>query len=411
MTKRSSSRNLFEIGIGLFLMGGVIFVLEAIDSFTFGYSLFDFTRAMPMTAYALLITTIVFSLYRFGWFAAGSAAVLMLVYHSLFTLPPGQAVDHVRGFLRIFLLLFATVASLVIVGRLKASSERGLRDEAEAQALRAKELDEKVRQRTLALQDAYDRLKETDRIKTEFVSNVSHELRTPLTNIKGYAEFLEDRIGGELSSEQANYVREISDGARRLEHLVNDLLDFGRLEAGTLVFSMQPLDMADLITNGINSVMLKIRERNLQLETDIPSSPLPINGDPNRLDQVLLNLVGNAIKFTPPGGRICLTVRLVGSHVRVEVRDTGIGIAPEHLEHLFTRFYQADPSLTRQYGGAGLGLAISKAIVEGHGGRIGVESSPGQGSLFWFELPLLDQQVRPPIFEPMSVPGKPSLEE
>jgi PAS domain S-box-containing protein len=232
-----------------------------------------------------------------------------------------------------------------------------------------------------------ERLQELDRLKSAFVGSVSHELRTPLTAIKGYAEFLEDGIGGELPPQQQAFVGEILQGAARLERLVDDLLDFARLESGAFKLVLAEADLVAKVRAIAHALRPQALDCAITLTLRLPDDPVPLRMDAGRIEQVLNNLVGNALKFTPPGGRVTVTVRPAADAVRVEVADTGDGIAPSHLPHLFDRFYQVDNTSTRQVGGTGLGLTISKALVEAHGGTIGVESTPGRGSIFWFTLP------------------------
>lgn len=232
------------------------------------------------------------------------------------------------------------------------------------------------------------RLQELDSLKNSFVSTVSHELRTPLASIKGYAEFLEDDLAGALAPDQRHYVAEILAGGTRLERLVDDLLDFARLESGSLKLILHEGDFSRTVQAVLHTMQPQAIAKQILLSAQAPEAPVVFAYDDLRIEQVLMNLVGNAIKFTPPEGRITVSVRREASAVRVEVRDTGIGVAPENLPKLFGRFYQVDPTTTRQSGGVGLGLSIVKALVEAHGGRIGAESAPGAGSTFWFELPL-----------------------
>ncbi len=228
--------------------------------------------------------------------------------------------------------------------------------------------------------------RELDRLKTTFVNAISHDLRTPLTSVLGYAEFLEDGLGGPLSEGQRRFVTQILKSTERLDHLVNDLLDFARVEAGTFELTLAEADLAALVDEVLDSLRPQAQNAQLELATDLPAEPLVVRMDAPRVERALTNLVANAIQFTPDGGRIIVRVRREEGGVRCEVTDTGIGIAPEDQPKLFHRFVQL-PAGAQRKGGTGLGLSISRAIVEAHGGRIGVESVVGQGSTFWFTLP------------------------
>lgn len=228
--------------------------------------------------------------------------------------------------------------------------------------------------------------KQLDRLKTDFVNAISHDLRTPLTSIKGYAEFLEDEIAGPVTSQQREFVEQIEKGASRLEGLVDDLLDFARIEAGTFRLNPEVGDFGLKIREIVASVAPQAKESNITIEVGLRDTPLMIRMDPQRIERLLANLLCNAIKFTPSGGRIWLRVRREADHVRCEVEDNGLGIAAEDIPKLFQRFSQLEPG-GRRKGGSGLGLSIAKTIVEAHGGTIGVSSVPGKGSTFWFTLP------------------------
>jgi two-component system phosphate regulon sensor histidine kinase PhoR len=202
----------------------------------------------------------------------------------------------------------------------------------------------------------------------------------------GYAEFLEEGLGGALSETQRGFVDQIARGTRRLENLVDDLLDFARIDAGTFRLERAPTDFAALAAEVAGSLQPQLDDARVRLALALaPRLPL-VALDARRVERVLLNLLNNAIKFTPAGGTITLAAARQGDMLRGEVRDTGIGIAPEHLGVLFQRFRQIGDAARK--GGTGLGLSISKALVEAHGGAIGVESVPGEGSTFWFTLPL-----------------------
>lgn len=253
-----------------------------------------------------------------------------------------------------------------------------------------KEVSKVVAMRTAELQQA----QELVRLKTEFVNAVSHDLRTPLTSVVGYAEFLEDAIGGELSPAHQTYVHQIQQGARRLVHLVNDLLDFARLESGTFQLRLADADLCEAIRECVEGLLPQITEARLTLSLELPDSPLWARFDAQRIDQVLTNLLHNAIKFTPAGGKIAVRTHAGPEGISCEVQDTGDGIDPADLPKLFQHFSQLEGGSAK--GGTGLGLSISRAIVEAHGGAIGVTSMRRAGSTFWFTLPLQPERGAEP---------------
>lgn len=270
------------------------------------------------------------------------------------------------------------------LARLVPAIERELREAAERKHAEAERV-ELIRRENEARAEA-KAAQELDRLKSEFVSSVSHELRTPLTSIQGYAEFLEEEVGGSLSEQQMEFVRQIQRSSIRLTRLVDDLLDFARIDAGTFQLQLAQADLGVKIREIAKSMRPQIEEANLTLDMSVPDEPLSVQMDAQRIGQVLINLIGNAIKFTPPGGEISLRSRYEDDAFRCEIHDTGLGIAPEDIPKLFQRFSQVEGGLKKR-GGTGLGLSICKAIIEAHGGTIGVESLPGEGSTFWFTLP------------------------
>ena len=227
--------------------------------------------------------------------------------------------------------------------------------------------------------------------RAEFLAAMSHEIRTPMTGVLGMVDLLEAQ---DLPPKQAGYVESIRASGRHLLHIINDILDFSRIETGKI--ELESVDFSlPLILEQLRSLLNPMAmERGIELHFHLTEhSPPILRGDPTRLKQVLLNLAGNAIKFTERGS-VSLAVAYAscdqGWLLRFEIRDTGIGISPEAQTHLFTAFMQADHSTRRQYGGTGLGLAISKRLVEAMGGSIGVDSKEGAGSVFWFEVPFAE---------------------
>ncbi len=223
-------------------------------------------------------------------------------------------------------------------------------------------------------------------VKTEFLANMSHELRTPLTSILGFSELLRGHVSPE--GEGARYLDRVAGASAALVSIVNDILDFSRLEAGQVEIDLRPVEPAVLFEGVVQLLTPQAQEKHLALRFSAdPSVPAGALMDDTRVRQVVLNLVSNAVKFTSVGGvSVALSVRH-GSAIRCEVSDTGPGVPPDRLDRLFRRFSQVDASTTRVHGGTGLGLAICKGLVEAMGGEIGVESSVGHGSTFWFELP------------------------
>ncbi len=236
------------------------------------------------------------------------------------------------------------------------------------------------------LREQNRKLQELDALKSNFVNAISHDLRTPLTSIVGYAEFLEDAVGGALTATQHEFVQQIQRNASRLERLVDDLLDFARMDAGTFKLTPKEADLGALAREVLDSLRPIADEAHVALEDRLPEQPLVAWMDPSRIERILMNLIGNAIKFTAAGGRVEVSAEVQGERLRCAIRDTGIGIPPQDLMKLFQRFSQLAPGM-RQTSGTGLGLSISKALVEAHGGEIGVSSEQGKGSTFWFTLP------------------------
>jgi len=244
------------------------------------------------------------------------------------------------------------------------------------------EIEEKSRQLEVA-----------SRHKSEFLANMSHELRTPLNAILGYTELLLDAIYGEVSEKIRGVLERVLSNGRHLLGLINDVLDLSKIEAGQLTLSIDVYSLADVVQSVHSAVGSLAAEKHLGFSVELQPN-LPIGrGDGRRITQVLINLVGNAIKFTDEGN-VAIKASAVNGSFEIAVCDTGPGIAPEDQIKIFEEFAQADSTSTRKKGGTGLGLTISKRIIEMHGGRIWVESEVGSGSTFHLALPVtVEHQV------------------
>ncbi len=245
--------------------------------------------------------------------------------------------------------------------------------------------DEKQTRARLEEAQAHER---ASRAKSAFLANMSHELRTPLNSIIGFTELLEDRVPGPLNDKQARYVANVLSSSRHLLHLIGEILDLSKLEAGRMTLRLAETDVAAAVLRVGAAVQPLADKKQIALRMDVHDLELSAMLDEQRFDQILYNLFSNAVKFTPDGGSIDVTARLDGDAIAISVRDSGIGIAPEDLERIFLEFEQADSSYTRAQQGTGLGLALTKRLVELHDGRIWVESTPGLGSTFSFAIPV-----------------------
>jgi len=308
-----------------------------------------------------------------------------IVWHDLVwsvaTSVPASDVDAlVHSVYRKQILFIAIVIAIILAGsgsiiQIFSRWNRELENEVERTT-------EDLKMSNTELESANIRLLELDRLKSEFVSMVSHELKTPLTSIKLSMDILRSLSGSEKDIRTKDELFGIVDrNIERQSRLVNDLLYISRIETGTLKFNLGPVDLYDIIRESVRSTRVIAEEKGIFIHTDLEGESLEITGDHDRLVQVFVNLIGNALKFTEKG-EIRIQVRMVAGHPEIRVSDTGIGIPPDELGRIFDKFHQVDSGLTREVGGTGLGLAICRGIINGHGGSIRAESEVGRGSTF-----------------------------
>jgi signal transduction histidine kinase len=254
-------------------------------------------------------------------------------------------------------------------------------------------LEHKVQQRTVELQLANEELVRATRLKDEFLANMSHELRTPLNAVLGMTEGLQAQVYGDLNERQLKCLKTIESSGNHLLELINDILDLAKIESGQIKLEHAPTSIPQLCQSSLSFVKQQALKKQIQLHLIIPPQLPTIQVDERRIRQVLINLLNNAVKFTPDGGHVRLEVMLLTlesnqEYVRIKVTDTGIGIAPENIDKLFKPFIQIDSALNRKYEGTGLGLALVKQIVELHSGRVELTSELGVGSCFTVEFPI-----------------------
>jgi signal transduction histidine kinase len=245
----------------------------------------------------------------------------------------------------------------------------------------------------LVLEASNRQLSELDIMKDNFLSMVSHDLRTPLTGIQAYAEIVRHRRHLLLPADQDKFLDIIIEQSKRLGRLINDLLDVQRFETRFIKLEFKDLDLVPLLREAVDAFRGAAREKNLSLKEDFPDREIMVRGHRDRLHQAMANLLSNAVKFTPDHGRIQASAHTQMNGTRpavvVEVKDNGPGVPPEMQNRVFEKFQQADKLVRDKMQGSGLGLALMRDIIELHGGEVGVSSSPGQGSTFYFTLPLI----------------------
>jgi Na+/proline symporter/signal transduction histidine kinase len=283
------------------------------------------------------------------------------------------------------------VASVVEEQPLSPDEVMEILDEASQVRSYSRALEHKSREleaATAQLREANERLQELDRLKDDFVSTVSHELRTPLTSIRAFSEILVDNPDLD-TAERQEYLRIVVDETERLTRLINQVLDLSKLESGAAEWRMEPVELPQVITSSVQATAQLFRAKEVALDLQLAEPAPTVSADRDRLVQVLVNLLSNAVKFCEPGvGRVQIGMGVADGEVRVDVRDNGQGIAPEDQQVIFEKFRQGGDTRTNRPSGTGLGLPISREIVDHLGGRLWVESTPGQGATFSFTLPV-----------------------
>ena len=258
-----------------------------------------------------------------------------------------------------------------------------------------KALEEQLRLKSEEVIEQYRRLQEVNRLKSEFLANMSHELRTPLNAVIGFAELMHDGRVGPVSADHKEYLGDILTSSRHLLQLINDVLDLAKVEAGRIEFRPEPVDLTRVIREVCDVLRTLAAEKRIHIETAVDPLLTGIVADPARLKQVLYNFLSNALKFSPDEESIRVRVTPEGQQeFRIEVADRGIGIRPEDIGRLFIEFQQLDASTAKKYPGTGLGLALTKRIVEAQGGQVGVQSTPNRGSVFFAVLPRSARDTR-----------------
>jgi signal transduction histidine kinase len=245
----------------------------------------------------------------------------------------------------------------------------------------------------IALENAqlYSAVQIANDTKSKFISLVAHELRTPMTSIKGYTDLLLKESAGPVTEGQENFLNVIKNNVNRMDALVVDLADISRIETGNLKLDIVPVSLLDTIREVLGSLGPKFENKNQNLLLEVPDNLPAVKADTNRIIQILTNLLTNAWKYTPPEGKITVSAHQDNNHIRLEVIDTGIGINEEDQKSLFTQFFRSEDEIVRGESGWGLGLHVSKRLIEMMDGEIGIVSQPGEGSTFWFTIPVSDE--------------------
>ena len=251
-----------------------------------------------------------------------------------------------------------------------------------------RDLEARVRDRTIELEQALNRLTELNQLKSNFIANISHELRTPLTHIRGYIELMVDDGLGPLNEHQTEAISVMLRSEERLERLIENLIEFSLVARGDLTLQLAAVNLQDIFDAVLMEYLVKCEDKRLSLNTDIPEKLPKVQADYQKISWVLSQFMDNAVKFTASGGRVQFGARSEGQSVTIYVYDTGIGISQDKVKDVFEPFHQLDGSATRRYEGTGLGLAMAQQIIAAHGSDILVRSKVGEGSYFEFKLPV-----------------------
>ncbi len=348
---------------------------------------------------AILILCVVLSAFSGGLLSGVVSAGIAWLYIAYFFSIPGHPFQYTdENLWRVIVWALTTPATALMVGILKRRNDRTFKEilqrEQEFSASlteslrRQKVLEQQLHRKNEELVEQNRTVQEANRLKGEFLANMSHELRTPLNAIIGFAELMHDGRIGPVSPEHKEYLGDILTSSRHLLQLINDVLDLSKVESGKMEFHPEPLDLAQLVTEVCDALRTLAAQKRIAVQAEIDPSVDGVTGDPGKLKQTLYNYLSNALKFTPDEGRVTVRVAAEGAETfRLEVEDTGVGIKPEDVSRLFVEFQQLDASTAKKHQGTGLGLALTKRLVEAQGGQVGVRSTPGKGSVFFAVLP------------------------
>jgi signal transduction histidine kinase len=404
-----------SIGLGRFIAAVLLPLIIGLGLFylTMNPPMSDFSAMMELMLLTTLLSLVVaFAAYRLGWFTrlprlqwslmAVYVLAGVLIFLNVWIIARMMFASSHDLMLATILLVFATgIAAAVGVFLSAALTDRIVTLNRAAERIARGELNTRVdvvgrdelaqltrsfNAMAAQLELAQRKQQELDTLRRELVAWVSHDLRTPLTSMRAVLEALADGVVDDPETVQ-RYYRVAQQDIRSLSHLIDDLFDVSQIDAGGLQLDVEPNSIGDLISDTIERFSETARQQKVQLAGEVQPGTDPVKMDTSRIGRVLANLTSNALRHTPAGGRVHLAARRTASGVEVEVIDTGEGIRPEDLPYVFDRFYRGEKSRSRATGGAGLGLAIARGIVEAHGGSIRVESEAGHGARLVFVLP------------------------